>query len=116
MIKQTNWIYLVNSNNGDYIRYNLHLTPDNIQYGYMLFLVNNKAILNNEIINIHKIKLSEYQFNHIKGFIKIKPRNLSLRLSSNKYSQNILTVIPKDKTIVEVRNDLINEILKGKIC
>ena len=53
MIKQTNWIYLVNSNNGDYIRYNLHLTPDNI---------------------------------------------------------------PKDKTIVEVRNDLINEILKGKIC
>jgi hypothetical protein len=116
---RSNWNYLVNSNNGDYIVYNLQLSVDNLQSGYLLHIVNKFAIIDGETTEISKpelypIKLSQYQFENIKGFIPIRQRNLSLGFKVNKYNKDILTIIPKDKTLAHFREERINAILSNK--
>jgi hypothetical protein len=111
---RSNWNYLVNSNNGDYIVYNPQLSVDNLQSGYWLHIVNKFAIIDGETTEISKIKLSQYQFENIKGFIPIRQRNLSLGFKVNKYNKDILTIIPKDKTLAHFREERINAILSNK--
>ena len=101
--------YWVNSNNGDYITHNDIYPVGHQFHGYILHLIRGKVEIDGVEVEMRTMKLDEFQFQNVKGFLPIKRKKFKTKVGTQKNNINCLT---KVIGTIEKRNFLINDILK----
>lgn len=101
--------YWVNSNNGDYVTYNDIYPVGHQFHGYVLHLRHGKVEIDGVVFEQNIMPLDEFQFQNLKGFLPIKPKNFRLKAGSQRNNINCLTKVIGS---IERRNMLIENILK----